>query len=58
VSAAYGVIPILYEDAPNYMRNKPQRAHSRSISSEKDTKKERKKERKKENLAQAHKEMV
>ncbi len=41
------VIPILYEDASNYMSNEPQRAHTptekqatRSVSSEKDTKKE------------------
>jgi hypothetical protein len=34
------VIPILYEDAPNYMRNKPQRAQRTQ------RKKERKKERK------------
>ena len=26
------LIPILYEDAPNYIRNEPQRAHSRSVS--------------------------
>jgi hypothetical protein len=38
------LIPILYKDAPNYMRNEPQRTQRT--------------QRKKENLAQPHKEMV
>jgi hypothetical protein len=40
------LIPILFEDASKYIKNEPQRAHSRSVSSEKDTKKERRKEAK------------
>ncbi len=45
------VIPILYEDAPNYIRNEPQRA-------QRTQRKKEKKEGSQDNLAQPHKEMV
>ncbi|MDZ8242128.1 MAG: hypothetical protein RMZ69_34180 [Nostoc sp. ChiQUE01a] len=52
------LIPILYEDAPNYIRNEPQRAHRRGAASRRVGHKERNKEGSQENLAQPHKEMV
>lgn len=42
------VIPIMYEDAPNYIRNEPQGVQRT----------QRKKEESQENLAQPHKEML
>ena len=43
----FGLIPIRYEDAPNYMRNEPQRTHRHEVASRRVGHKERKKERKK-----------
>ncbi|WP_414573624.1 hypothetical protein [Nostoc sp. CCY 9925] len=40
------LIPILYEDAPNYIRNEPQRAHRRGAASRRVGHKERRKEAK------------